>query len=78
MCISVLHITRALLIFLLQFVTSCSRPPLLGFEHLHPPFAVRCVQVSYDEVYNKVLYVTQHVAWVDEFVEPPQLLRYPY
>ena len=25
---------------LLKFVTSCSRPPLLGFKELHPPFCV--------------------------------------
>ena len=25
---------------LLKFVTSCSRPPLLGFKELHPPFTV--------------------------------------
>ena len=29
----------------LKFVTSCSKPPLLGFEHLEPPFSVRCVEV---------------------------------
>ncbi|KAF2366386.1 HECT domain [Trinorchestia longiramus] len=28
---------------LLKFVTSCSRPPLLGFKDLHPPF---CIQPS--------------------------------
>jgi ubiquitin-protein ligase E3 B len=33
----------------LKFVTSCSRPPLLGFKHLHPSFTVRCVQVSHSE-----------------------------
>ena len=25
---------------LLKFVTSCSRPPLFGFYHLHPPFTI--------------------------------------
>ena len=25
---------------LLKFVTSCSRPPLLGFGELHPPFTI--------------------------------------
>ena len=25
---------------LLKFVTSCSRPPLLGFKELHPPFRI--------------------------------------
>lgn len=25
---------------LLKFVTSCSRPPLLGFTELHPPFMI--------------------------------------
>ncbi len=33
----------------LKFVTSCSKPPLLGFEHLEPPFSVRCVEVGDDE-----------------------------
>jgi ubiquitin-protein ligase E3 B len=27
----------------LKFVTSCSKPPLLGFEHLEPPFSIRYV-----------------------------------
>ena len=27
----------------LKFVTSCSKPPLLGFQHLHPAFTVQCV-----------------------------------
>ncbi|KAG8831466.1 Ubiquitin-protein ligase E3C [Serendipita sp. 405] len=26
---------------LLRFVTSCSRPPLLGFKELNPQFAIR-------------------------------------
>lgn len=37
---------------LLQFVTSCSRPPLLGFAYLKPPFSIRCVEVSDDQVYH--------------------------
>lgn len=28
---------------LLKFVTSCSRPPLLGFKHLQPPFTLHKV-----------------------------------
>jgi ubiquitin-protein ligase E3 B len=32
----------------LKFVTSCSKPPLLGFAHLDPPFSVRCVEVGDD------------------------------
>ncbi|CAI4227822.1 unnamed protein product [Auanema sp. JU1783] len=32
----------------LKFVTSCSRPPLLGFSYLEPPFSIRCVEVSDD------------------------------
>lgn len=35
---------------LFQFVTSCSRPPLLGFAYLKPPFSIRCVEVSDDQV----------------------------
>ena len=34
----------------LKFVTSCSKPPLLGFAHLEPPFSIRCVEVSDDQV----------------------------
>jgi len=33
----------------LKFVTSCSKPPLLGFSNLDPPFSIRCVEVSDDE-----------------------------
>nr|XP_023030496.1 ubiquitin-protein ligase E3B [Leptinotarsa decemlineata] len=33
----------------LKFVTSCSKPPLLGFAHLEPPFSIRCVEVADDE-----------------------------
>lgn len=33
----------------LKFVTSCSKPPLLGFSYLEPPFAIRCVEVSDDQ-----------------------------
>ncbi|XP_020631796.1 ubiquitin-protein ligase E3B-like isoform X1 [Orbicella faveolata] len=33
----------------LKFVTSCSKPPLLGFAHLEPPFSVRCVECNDDE-----------------------------
>lgn len=33
----------------LKFVTSCSKPPLLGFAHLDPPFSIRCVEVSDDQ-----------------------------
>ncbi|KAG0715753.1 Ubiquitin-protein ligase E3B [Chionoecetes opilio] len=33
----------------LKFVTSCSKPPLLGFTNLEPPFSIRCVEVGDDE-----------------------------
>lgn len=33
----------------LKFITSCSRPPLLGFAYLKPPFSIRCVEVSDDQ-----------------------------
>ncbi|XP_053509842.1 ubiquitin-protein ligase E3B-like isoform X3 [Ictalurus furcatus] len=33
----------------LKFVTSCSRPPLLGFAYLKSPFSIRCVEVSDDQ-----------------------------
>jgi ubiquitin-protein ligase E3 C len=32
---------------LLKFVTSCSRPPLLGFKNLDPPF---CIQNAGDDI----------------------------
>jgi ubiquitin-protein ligase E3 B len=31
---------------LLKFVTSCSRPPLLGFKHLQPEFTIHKVDPS--------------------------------
>lgn len=34
----------------LKFVTSCSRPPLLGFQYLEPPFSIRCVETPDDMV----------------------------
>ena len=33
----------------LKFVTSCSKPPLLGFQALDPPFSIRCVEVADDQ-----------------------------
>lgn len=33
----------------LKFVTSSSKPPVLGFAFLNPPFSIRCVEVSEDE-----------------------------
>lgn len=39
--------TEELSLFL-KFVTSCSKPPLLGFANLEPPFSIRCVEVSDD------------------------------
>lgn len=29
---------------LLKFVTSCGRPPLLGFKELHPPFSITSLE----------------------------------
>ncbi len=37
-------------VFVFQFVTSCSKPPLLGFAHLEPSFSIRCVEVGDDQV----------------------------
>ena len=31
---------------LLKFVTSCSRPPLMGFSSMSPPFSIRAVDES--------------------------------
>lgn len=33
---------------LIKFVTSCSRPPILGFETLNPPFTIQCVDSEKD------------------------------
>ena len=35
---------------LLKFVTSCSRPPLLGFAHLHPSFTIQCAGKAEDRL----------------------------
>ncbi|VDN16196.1 unnamed protein product [Dibothriocephalus latus] len=32
-----------------SFVTSCSKPPLLGFAYLEPPFCIRCVQYTNED-----------------------------
>jgi ubiquitin-protein ligase E3 B len=40
---------------LLKFVTSCSKPPLLGFAHLQPPFTIRCVEVGEDADYGDTI-----------------------
>ena len=34
----------------LKFVTSCSKPPLMGFAHLHPKFVIRCVELADDDL----------------------------
>lgn len=34
----------------LKFVTSCPKPPLLGFSSLNPPFTIRCVENEEEEV----------------------------
>ena len=34
----------------LKFVTSCSKPPLLGFAHLHPAFTIQCVASDGGEI----------------------------
>jgi hypothetical protein len=33
---------------LLRFVTSCQRPPPLGFEHLNPPFTIQRIPIAGD------------------------------
>jgi ubiquitin-protein ligase E3 B len=40
----------------LKFVTSCSRPPLLGFNHLEPKFTIRFVQVGDDEDHGDTVF----------------------
>jgi len=36
--------TEAQRILLIRFVTSCSRPPLLGFKHLNPKFTIQRIE----------------------------------
>lgn len=43
---SIIQCSRDETLISFQFVTSCSKPPLLGFAHLEPPFSIRCVEVS--------------------------------
>ncbi len=35
---------------LLKFITSCSRPPLLGFKEIYPPIAIHCAGPSEDRL----------------------------
>lgn len=35
---------------LLKFVTSCSKPPLLGFAHMQPQFTIQCVSAEGSEM----------------------------
>ena len=61
--------TLLMFIWCVQFVTSCSKPPLLGFAHLEPPFSIRCVEVSDDQVstiQHHPVWDTQHniVCWL--------------
>ena len=51
-----------LIILFIQFVTSCSNPPLLGFKHLEPPFSIRFVDTAEDEV--RVTRVTERQIWL--------------
>ena len=54
---------------LLQFVTSCSRPPLLGFQHLEPKFSIRFVDVDDDEVRT----VREMLPFIISLALPPPL-----
>jgi len=40
------ELSREDLALFLKFVTSCSKPPLLGFQHLNPQFTVQCVSAD--------------------------------
>ena len=42
--------SKSIIIIHPQFVTSCSKPPLLGFSSLEPQFSIRCVEVADEEV----------------------------
>ena len=48
----------------LKFVTSCSKPPLLGFAHLQPPFSIRCVEVGDDEDHGDTIGTQRHISFV--------------
>lgn len=60
--------------FALQFVTSCSRPPLLGFAYLKPPFSIRCVEVSDDQVLPLLGDISCSWGW---FAVPPGWSLHP-
>ena len=47
----------------LKFVTSCSKPPLLGFAYLDPPFSVRCVEQGEDQVSGRRCGKRKSLAW---------------
>jgi len=46
--------------YFVQFVTSCSKPPLLGFMNLDPPFSIRCVEVSDDDDVGDTIGMSNH------------------
>ena len=39
----------------LKFVTSCSKPPLMGFAHLHPKFSIRCVDLAEEDLRDETM-----------------------
>lgn len=41
----------------LKFVTSCSKPPLLGFAHMHPSFCIQCVSEDGSEVRSHISFL---------------------
>ncbi|KAG7244042.1 hypothetical protein INR49_006203 [Caranx melampygus] len=57
----------------LKFVTSCSRPPLLGFAYLKPPFSIRCVEVSDDQYINDLNQQNIHEQQSSEPVTSPMV-----
>ncbi|XP_063241461.1 ubiquitin-protein ligase E3B isoform X2 [Bacillus rossius redtenbacheri] len=54
----------------LKFVTSCSKPPLLGFAHLEPPFSIRCIEVGDDEDTGDTIGLWWRLALMREWIVP--------
>lgn len=57
---------------LLKFVTSCSRPPLLGYRDLHPPF---CIQFAGKEDRLPTASTCMNLLKLPEFNDPNVLMQ---
>lgn len=58
-------------------MTSCSKPPLLGFAHLEPPFSIRCVEVGDDEDTGDTIGIYSHFHKKELYSQCECILNFP-